>query len=73
MKLADAKAALAQWEAAEAACANAQSYTIAGRVLTRASLPEIAKRLTFYRKTVEGLESGRGAGIRVFRVMPRDF
>jgi hypothetical protein len=60
------------WLDAEEAVATSQSYTIAGRSLTRANLAEIGKRIAYYRAEVAALESGRGAGMRVQRVMPRD-
>lgn len=62
----------AAWMAAEIAVSTGQSYTIGGRMLTRADARHIAERLAFYDRILTGLQSGRGAGVSVFRVMPRD-
>lgn len=58
--------------AAELAVASGQSYTIGGRTLTRADARYIGERLAHYDGIVSSLESGRAAGIRVQRIVPRD-
>jgi hypothetical protein len=70
--LAEAQRRLQLWLDAEEAVASAQSYTIGPRSLTRANLAEIRQMVAKYQAIVEGLASGRGAGVRIMRVMPRD-
>jgi hypothetical protein len=72
MTLVEAQAKLVLWEAAEDAVATGQSYTIGSRSLTRASLAEIRKQLVYYRGLVTSIQAGRGAGVRVMRIVPRD-
>ena len=67
----EAKAMLQIWLDAEKAVASGQSYKIGSRSLTRASLSEIAKRITYWKNEVARLESGR-TGARVLRAVPRD-
>lgn len=71
----EAKHNLAMWLQAERAVATGQSYRIGTRSLTRASLREITERIRFWRSEVARLECGinRRGGIRVLRVVPRDF
>lgn len=70
--LTEAKEQLQAWIEAEAAVATSQSYRVGTRQLTRADLRDIAERIRFWRSEVERLESGRRAGARVMRVVPRD-
>lgn len=60
------------WLEAERTVATGQSYRIGTRSLTRASLREIRERIQFWRAELARLESGRGPGLRVMRVVPRD-
>lgn len=60
------------WLEAELAVSTGQRYRIGSRELTRADLPEIAERIRFWSNEVARLESGRGSGARVIRVVPRD-
>lgn len=71
--LAEAKANLQLWLSAERAAASGKSYTIGNRSLTRADLEDIADRIKFWRSEVARLEAGRGEGMRVLRVVPRDW
>lgn len=59
------------WLDAEDAVAAGQSYTIGSRSLTRASLPEIAKRIEYWGALVSKLESGV-KGVRIQRGWPLD-
>lgn len=70
--LAEARAHLAAWLAADTAVASGQSYQIGSRSLTRADVARIAERIAFWRGEVERLESNRGAGMRIMRAVPRD-
>lgn len=69
---AEARIKLFEWLDAESAVAGGQAYTIGSRSLTRADLSRIAERIRFWRAEVERLESGRPAGPRVMRAVPRD-
>ncbi|MEA3227282.1 MAG: DUF6148 family protein [Planctomycetota bacterium] len=71
--LAEAQTHLAAWLAAELAIAEgAQSYTVGSRSLTRADLPKIADRITFWRRECSRLTAGRTTGPRARRFIPRD-
>ena len=71
--LADAQADLDLWIACERSIASgAQSYTIGGRSLTRASLAEVHRIRLGYQREVDTLTAGRSAGPRVRGVIPRD-
>lgn len=70
--LTQAQEHLANWLQAEADVATGQSYTIGDRMLTRAHLSEIRQQITFWRNEITRLQSGRGAGARVLRIIPRD-
>lgn len=50
------------WKAAEKAVAGSQSYTIAGRALTRADAPEIRANLLLYARAAV-LAEARAAGM----------
>ena len=60
--LAQAEPQLASWLAADTAVATGQSYSIAGRSLTRANAKEIRDNITFWDKQVHRLTRG---GIRI--------
>lgn len=62
--LAQAKEQLQAYLDASLAVANGQSYSIAGRSLTRANLPEINKAIDKWEAKVKELTRGSG-GIRV--------
>ena len=60
--LAQAEAQLESWLAASTAVANNQSYSIAGRSLTRANANEIRQQIDYWQGWVTRLQprSGRG-------------
>lgn len=62
---------LEAWLEAELAVSTGQSYRIGTRQLTRASLTDIRKQITYWKREVNRLK-GRGSR-RVFRAIPRDF
>jgi len=61
--LAQAQAKLEAWLDAEEKIAAGQSYSIAGRSLTRADLKVVGERITYWNNKVQQLT--RGTGIRV--------
>jgi hypothetical protein len=63
--LAQADAQLALWLAASTAVAANQSYTIAGRTLTRAHAAEVRKMLDYWEAKVKSLSVSAGTGSRV--------
>ena len=65
--LAQAETQLASWLAADTAVATGQSYSIAGRSLTRANAKEIRDNITFWDKHVKRFTRG---GIRVRGATP---
>lgn len=65
--LVTAEAQLASWIAADTACASGQSYSIAGRALTRANAAEIRNNITYWDNMVKRLTRG---GIRVRGATP---
>lgn len=69
--LEDAKIFLKAWLDAELAVTTGQVYKMDKRELTRANLGEIAKRINFWRREVDALQSGSKRK-RMFRVVPRD-
>lgn len=71
--LEEARSNLKLWLDAERAVASGQEYTIGNRHLKRADLEDIADRIKFWRAEVARLEAGRGEGMRVLRVVPRDW
>jgi hypothetical protein len=54
--LAQAKAKLAEWMAADTAVATNQSYNIAGRTLTRADAVEIRRNIDYWNNWVVTLD-----------------
>ena len=70
--LEQAKQHMYAWMEAEMAVSTGQRYKIGSRELNRANLGEIAGRIQFWSNEVTRLGSGRGAGARVIRVVPRD-
>lgn len=56
--LAQANAQLTAWIAASTAVATGQSYTIAGRSLTRANAAEIRESISFWDEKVKSLTRG---------------
>lgn len=67
-----AREMLQLWLDAERAVTTGQSYKIGTRFLTRSNVSEIAARIKYWRNEIAKLESGRGSGARVMRVVPRD-
>jgi hypothetical protein len=72
LSLEEAQALRAAWLAALQAVATGQSYTIAGRTLTRVDAKYIQQQFSKYDQSVDQLAAGKTAGIPIFRVMPRD-
>lgn len=67
---AQAEAKLALWMAADDAVAKGQSYSIAGRTLTRANSAEIMKNITYWNGMVKELDDGGGnASVRRIETM----
>ena len=60
--LSQAESQLSSWLAADSAVANGQSYSIAGRSVTRADASEIRENIQFWDRQVKRLSRG---GIRV--------
>lgn len=65
--LAQAEAKLSTWMDAEDKVASGQSYSIAGRSLTRADLADIRATIDYWDKKVQRLSRG---GVRVTQVTP---
>lgn len=65
--LADAEARLAEYMAAETKVLSGQSYTIAGRSLTRANLKEIQDGIALWDSRVKRLSRG---GLRIGGITP---
>ena len=65
--LAQAETKLAEWIAADTAVATGQSYSIAGRSLTRANAKEIRDNIVFWDSQVKRLTNG---GITVRGITP---
>ncbi len=63
---AQAQTQLDNWLAASTAVANGQSYSIAGRSLTRADAKEIRENITYWNGIVKELDAGGGASMRTF-------
>lgn len=62
--LAQAEAQLTAWLAASTAVANNQSYSIAGRSLTRANATEIREQIEFWEAKVQKLSRTRTSRTR---------
>lgn len=62
--LSQAETQLALWIEADATVATNQSYTIAGRSLTRADAAEISRKIDFWENRVRRLTNGGGIRIR---------
>lgn len=67
LDLASAQAALAAWQAADLAVATSQSYSFAGRTLTRTDSAEIRTNIQYWSGQVAML-SASSRGIRQSRV-----
>lgn len=64
------------WLAAEKAVTTGQSYSIAGRSLTRASMSEIRQQLAYWNKQLDAAEcalTGRPGKRRQRRIVPFDY
>ncbi len=72
LSLDEATALRAAYLAALTAVASGKSYTIGTRTLTRADEAFISRKFAEYDQLVDALQSGRGGGVPVFRVIPRD-
>lgn len=62
------------WLKSELAVCNGQSYSIAGRTLTRANLSSIKAQIDYWKSELakaNNIEKRRGRN-RVFRIVPRD-
>lgn len=66
--LAQAEEQLAAWLAASTATASYQSYSIAGRTLTRADAEEIRENIEMWNKLVISLDRG---GVRIRGMTPQ--
>lgn len=68
----EAKQLRAAYFAAQLAVASGKSYEIGSRTLTRADESYVARKFAEYDQLVDALTKGTGAGVRMFRFMPRD-
>lgn len=68
--LEEAQEHLKAWMEAEKSVAQAQSYTIGSRSLTRANVSEIRSQIQFWRREITILQ--RGKRQRITRIVPRD-
>lgn len=59
MTIEEARAMYELWTNAEKALATSQSYSIAGRSLTRLNLDEVLERKKYYGRISDELETGR--------------
>ncbi|MGO4369631.1 DUF6148 family protein [Paenibacillus sp. MCAF20] len=59
MTIEEARAMYKLWTDAEIAIASSQSYSIAGRSLTRADMQTVLERKKYYGRIVDQLETGR--------------
>jgi len=66
----EAQAALVVWKAALNSVASGQSYTIAGRSLTKANLKEIKDMVDWFAAQVE--QADRGGKRAVYHIVPMD-
>lgn len=60
------------WFDAEKALATSQSYSIAGRTLTRINMAEVLERKKYYSRLCDELQSGRKRR-KVHRITPMDY
>jgi len=67
---AQAEARLQEYLDAEAAILAGQSFSIAGRTLTRANLGDVQKGIELWNARAKKLDTG-GGGVRIFRAVPR--
>lgn len=72
LTLTEAQTLRAAYFSALEALASGKSYTIGSRTLTRADERWVEEQFNKYDGIVEALESGRTAGVRVVRAVPRD-
>ncbi len=72
-ELAYNKEMLKLWQDAERAVAGGQSYTVAGRTLTRVDADTILNRIGYYQNKIRLLEKRRSGGIRLQRVHTLDY
>jgi hypothetical protein len=63
--LSQAEAKLALWLEADDALSKAQSYSIAGRSLTRTDARLVQEKIEFWDRQVKRLTTNTGGGIRV--------
>ena len=66
--LEQAESKLSTWLDAEDAVAASQSYSISGRMLTRANLKEIRETIDYWERKVHKLS--RGGGIKITGATP---
>lgn len=66
-----AQAQLDRWVAADAAVSESQSYSIAGRSLTRADAGEITEKIKYWQRQVARLSNASSRRGRVSYVVPR--
>ena len=73
MTLAEANEMLQLWIEAEKAVSTGQSYSIAGRSLTRVNMKEIREAQRYWESEIYRLQNNvNSRGARVLRVVPRD-
>lgn len=74
VELASAQEKLALWQTAlDEIATQGQSYVIKSTTLTRADLDKCFKMVKYYQSEVSRLTAGRSRGMRVMRVIPRDY
>lgn len=71
-RLKELKLRLIQYQNAELAILNAQSYSIGSRSLTRVDLPTVLAEIRRIKSEIDRLESGRSLGAKTLRIIPRD-
>lgn len=70
-----AKKHLDAWLACELALSTSQSYTMAGRTITRANLKDVMEQIRYWQNQVDAIQraqSGAGSRSRVRRYVPID-
>lgn len=73
--LAEAQQHLDAWKAAELALATGQSYSIAGRSLTRVNLADVMQQIRYWQKQIEEIKAemlGRRKPNKQRRYVPTD-